>query len=226
MPEQVPPGRAGRTWLEARITAVRRGTELLDRKRRLVRREMQRLVAQRDEAAVVLRATAMEAVTWNRRVLALSGATALSRAAAPVAGRSDVALPWRNLMGVELPDTPTFVPALLTPAQVAAANVATGPAAVAARAALEAAVMFAALDWACQRLDQELRETDRRLRAIERRRLPRLEEELRSLDLHLEELEREEQVVTRWAAERTAGITRGANGSHRGSTHPERAEGL
>ena len=83
--------------------------------------------------------------------------------------------------------------------EVSAARGALRPAASAYRRALELAVSVAIAETARQHIGVELQATRRRLRGIERHRVPALEGALRTLDLQLEELEREERVVARWA---------------------------
>ncbi|HUY40397.1 MAG TPA: V-type ATP synthase subunit D [Candidatus Dormibacteraeota bacterium] len=202
MPDRIPPGRAGRLWLVDRLAAARRGVELLDRKRQLLRREESRLALLRDETARRWAATCGEAERWDMRSGELGGAADLAVAARTVTARAQVEVTWRNTMGVRHPDEPRTTLPTLAPAELAAGNAALRPAAAAYRRALEAAVTHAVTDAAHGRVAAELRATQRRLRGIERHRVPTLEEALRRLQLRLDELEREERVVTRWAQRR------------------------
>jgi V/A-type H+-transporting ATPase subunit D len=205
MPDQVPPGRAGRLWLLGRLASARRSVELLDRKRQLLRRELSRLATMRDEARQSWVISCVEAERWGLRATVLGGASGVALSAAAVAGRANVEVAWRNTMGVRHPDQPRCALASLSPAEAAAANAAVAPAAASYRRALEAAVSYAAVDTSWRLLDAELHSTARRLRAIERHRLPALSDALRRLDLRLDELEQEERVVTRWAQRRRQG---------------------
>jgi V/A-type H+-transporting ATPase subunit D len=173
--------------------------ELLDRKRQLLLHELGQLAVARDETRQRWVISCTEAERWGMRAAALGGASDVALAAGAVGGRAEVDAPWRNTMGVWHPDEPRCTLAVLSPAGAAAANAAVGPAAASYRKALEAAVAHAAMDTSWRLLNVELRATERRLRAIERRRLPALEDTLHRLDLRLDELEREERVVTRWA---------------------------
>jgi len=205
MPEQVPPGRAGRLWLRGRLASARRSMELLDRKRQLLRRERDRLAELREETHRRWVASCAEAETWGLRASILGGTADVTLSSAAVAGRARVDVTWRNTMGVRHPDDPHCALPAFAPADAAAANAAIMPAAASYRRALEAGVAYAVTDTSFKVLDLELRDTERRLRAIERRRVPLLEDGLRRLELHLDELEREERVVTRWAQRRRQG---------------------
>ncbi|HUZ20263.1 MAG TPA: V-type ATP synthase subunit D [Acidimicrobiales bacterium] len=198
----MPPGRAGLLWLRSRLTSARRGAELLDRKRLLLRRERQRLESIRLETDRRWAAACSEAEHWGARATELGGASDVALAADALDARAAVDVPWRSTMGVRHPGEPRCELGILPPVAAAAAGGAVAPAAAAYRRALEAGVAHAAADASFRIIDAELRATERRLRALERRRLPALENELRSLVLRLDELEREERVATRWAQRR------------------------
>lgn len=202
MAEPVPPGRAGRLWLLRRLASARRSLELLDRKRQLLQRELLLLADRCDETERQWARACAEAERWGLRAVALGGAADMALAAAAVAGRTRVEVPWHSTMGVRHPGDPRCAPAVLSPGDAAAANAAVGPAAAAYRQAIAAAAAHAAAATSLRVLDAELQATRRRHRAIERHRLPALEEALRRLELRLDELEREERVVTRWAQQR------------------------
>ncbi len=205
MPEQVPPGRAGRLWLRDRLASARRSMELLDRKRQLLRREQSRLAELREETRRNWVTSCAEAETWGLRAALLGGSSEVVSTGATVAGKARVEIAWRNTMGVRHPEDPHCNLPELGPSEAAAANAAVAPAAASYRRALEAGVAYAVADVSFAVLDEELRATERRHRAIERRRVPSLEEALRRLELRLDEIEREERVVTRWAQRRRQG---------------------
>ena len=204
MIESAPPGRAGRLWLRSRIASARRNLELLDRKRRLLNRELADLGPQREFARRDWVQTCLEAQVWGLRATALGGVSDISFVAQNAGGRAEVEVPWHNTMGVTHPGLPNLTLPSLAPAVTAAASAALGPATAAYRRALEAGVAYAALDRSFLVLEAELRSTERRRRAIERRRIPTLQEALHRLELRLDELEREERVIGRWAKQRTA----------------------
>ncbi len=199
MAERVPPGRTGRLWLMERLAVARRGEDLLDRKRQLLRFEQQRLTVLCDRAERVWHTACAAAEQWGLRVAVLGGDATALRTARALAGPATVEISWGNTMGVRLPGAAACTLPVLAPAEVAAGNSAVGPAASAYRRALEAAAAYAVAAAAKREVEAELRATQRRLRAIERHRIPRLESSLHDLALRLEELEREERVVTRWA---------------------------
>ncbi|HUY22429.1 MAG TPA: V-type ATP synthase subunit D [Acidimicrobiales bacterium] len=220
MAEHVPPGRAGRLWLSGRLAAARRGAELLDRKRQLLRREREHLALLRGDTQRAWDTACVEAERWGLRSGVLGGVTDTALAVASCAGHAEVHVRWGNTMGVRHPDDARVTAAAPGPAALAAGNAALAPAAAAYRGALAAAVAHAVADDAYGRIDAELQATQRRLRAIERLRVPRLQEALDHLELRLDELEREERVATRWAQRRrgaspTAG---GGPGSDDGGT--------
>lgn len=202
MAERIPPGRAGRLWLLARLGAARRGRELLERKRQLLHREQQRLALLADERAHAWNDACTEAVRWTLRAGILGGTGELQLYGAPLAGRAGVTITWRNTMGVRHPEDARCELPLLPPAAAVAANAALAPAARAQRAALEAAVGAAVAATARRRIEAELAVTQRRVRALERHRIPMLEASLHELLFRLDELEREERVSARWARER------------------------
>jgi V/A-type H+-transporting ATPase subunit D len=207
MAERVPPGRAGRLWLRGRLEATRRSADLLDHKRQLMRRELNGLASTRDATELAWKSACSEAENWGRRATALGGADDVALASRTVAGRATVEVAWRNTMGVVHPDEPRCVPAELAPADAAAANAGVAPAAAAYRRAIEAAAAFGASSSSFRIVQAELIATERRLRAIQRHRIPELEGALHRLDLRLDELEREERVVTRWAKRRRVDLT-------------------
>jgi V/A-type H+-transporting ATPase subunit D len=203
MAEQTPPGRAGRPWLLERIAIATHGVDLLGRKQQLLSREHRRLLQLREEAARSWAAASSEADRWATRVEAISGATTARLVGASTQGCAEVTITWRNTMGALHPDEARVVVPALDPMN-RAVNAAVGPSSDAHQRALDAAARQAVVESALRAIETELVSTRRRLRAIERHRLPMLEGELRALTLRLDEVEREERLVTRWAAQRLA----------------------
>lgn len=202
MPEQIPQGRAGRLWILGRLAMARRGAELLDRKRQLLQRELSSLALARQQTRLRWEEACTNAERWGLRSGVLGGQLDLSLVAGTVTGRAVVELEWRNSMGVRYPGSFECSFPTLDPAELAASNAAMPPAVRAYQAALEAAVAHAVAERAYLSVEQELASTRRRVRAIERHRIPALEEGLHLLELRLDELDREERVVTRWAQQR------------------------
>jgi V/A-type H+/Na+-transporting ATPase subunit D len=180
----VPPGRAGRLWLERRLKVACRGADLLDRKLRILQAELGR----RREAAELTRQE------WERRcadaerlllraVLA-GGQRAIRLAAEP--GVADVQINYAVTTGVRHPAGATCV----IPAPTSWAGFAVAQARDAYRAALEAAVAHATAATALRLIDAETVVTRYRLRAVRDRWIPRLEQARAELIFALDELER------------------------------------
>lgn len=199
---RVPPGRAGRLWLMRRLEVARRGSEVLDQKRRTLLRERQRTAAAVAEAAGAWERLARLAARANDRALALAGERRL-RLAAVHRGRAATAeVTWKNTLGTVIPtgirldlaDPPDFV-ALGGGSVVALA-------AGAHRRALAAAAEHAVARAAHEAIEAELAATTRRLRAIERRWIPEHERALRRLELELAERDLEDIARARFARAR------------------------
>ena len=193
MPRGVPPGRAARLWLLARLDVARRAADLLERKERLLRSEADRLGQLATRTARRWATSCRDAERWTGRAVLVGGREALRHTDPPASAE----LGWRNTMGLSYPDEAAC--RLSGDPPVASANPALGPAVTANRRALEAAVEHAAADYALARVTAELATTRRRRRALTERWIPELERTLASVESRLEELEREEHVRVRWA---------------------------
>jgi V/A-type H+-transporting ATPase subunit D len=185
-----------------RLEVARRGTDVLDQKRRTLLRERERTAHEVATAAAAWEEQAREAAHQNARALALAGERRLRLAAADSGGPAGVDVTWRSAIGtvipdevtVDLPDPPNFVS--LGGGSVVAL------AAAAHRRALRAGAAYAAARAAHDAIESELASTTRRLRAIERRWIPDHESALRQLELQLAEHELEDLVRVRFALER------------------------
>mgnify|MGYP001816359671 CR=1 FL=1 len=203
----LPPGRAGRVWLDHRLDVAARGTGLLETKLRILAAEEQRftLLAARTERA--WEASAAEADLWMSRARVLSGRRGV-RLASPAATAS-VDVRWQSTMGVRFPDgvrvqivqPPTDAPTPDSSPLVLARE--------AYAAALRAGADHAAATAALRSVRTEVVATRRRLRALERRWTPRLTDARRTLSGALEESEREDGVRLRWAAGQFTSSQRG-----------------
>ena len=201
----VPPGRAGRTWLRRRLSTAERGREQIDRKLRILFPEQQRLRIQADRDRAAWWSACADADRWLLRAALLGGQDGIRDASTlePVT----VEVRWSTTMGLSYPSGAEVSPAA-DDVSLPAANSAIAPAATAFREALRAGVRTAAAEEAVRRLDAEIAVTRRRLRALDKRWLPRLRAELVSLELTLEQTEQEDAQRLRRAAaptgERTA----------------------
>lgn len=193
-----PTGRSGRLRLTRQLEAARRGAELLERKRRILAGELERLRLVTARSAEEWSAAGVEATRWAVRAQAIDGAQHLADAADPsVVQAAVVEVSWQAAMGVVYPGEIAVRPGGGRPTGGSSAMVL---AARAHRVALTAAARHAAADRALQLVSAELEATRLRQQAIERRWLPRLEDQLRRLTMQLDELEREEHLRLRWAA--------------------------
>lgn len=198
----VPPGRAGRMWLQRRLAVAERGADLLDQKLRLLHAERQRLSLQASRSGEAWQAAAREADRWLVRGALLGGQRAIR-----LAGRqetADVEVTWAYLMGVRYPFDVRLVPPPEEPGAAPPDNAALAVARGAQLRALEAAVTHAAAEAALRVLLVEETATRRRLRGIQDRWMPRLQEALDRIQLGLEEQEHAEGVQLRWAAAQQA----------------------
>jgi V/A-type H+-transporting ATPase subunit D len=198
-----PPGRAGRVWLRHRHDVAQRGAGLLETKLRILAAEEQRfsLLVARTERRWT--AAVADAEVWMRRAVLVSGQRGLRFAAD--AQPADVSLTWVTTMGVHYPEharvsLPEPAPDASTPD-----NSALVQARSSYRDALEAAAAHAVATEALRAVQTEVLATRRRLRAIEKRWLPRLDEAQRRLGESLEEQEREDGVRMRREVARRSG---------------------
>jgi len=183
----VPPGRAGRIWLDRRLAAARRGADLLDRKLRVLQAEEARLSRDAERTGQAWRRRAAEA---DRAVLlaALLGGERAIRLAAP-AGHAQVRIGYTTTIGVRHPASASVS---APPPPAAWAGPATEAARAAALAAVEAAAGHAAAVAAAGAVAAEAAATRRRLRALTDRLIPALEQARAQVVLALDELERED----------------------------------
>lgn len=193
-----PQGRAGRLWHRQRIDAAEAALDLLQRKLGILRGEqdgLHRLAAGtgdewdrrcREADRLLLRALLL----GGRRVLPL----------ASTGRHAELTVEHATTMGVDHPAHIAFdLPDESGPTP---GGPALEPARRACRAALEAACAHAAAKAAAAVIDAEVSATRQRIRAIERRRLPRLRSALGRIELSLEEREREDGARLRLLAGR------------------------
>jgi V/A-type H+-transporting ATPase subunit D len=196
----VPPGRAGRLWLQSRLTAARRAADLLERKLRVLRAEQARLAEVSRATAERSRESWAAADTWVARTALLGGWREL-RLSTP-AGTAEVTVVQRPLMGLSCPDSARCRPAEPGPGERGPGSAASVQAAAALRTTVQAAADDAVAQTALRLVEAEVAATRRRLRAITERRVPALDAALRARLRELDENERMDTVRLRWAAER------------------------
>jgi V/A-type H+-transporting ATPase subunit D len=190
----VPPGRAGRLWLQRRLRVAERGAELLDRKLRILRGELDTLRGEQARAAAEWDRCRADAERWLLRAALLGGERAVRVAAD---GRlADVTISYRAVMGVRYPSGASCV--------VPEPGTWDGPVLAetrqAHRTALQAAARHAAAAEALRLVEAETLATQYRLRAIRDRWIPRLQQALAEVTLAIEEQEIADAARLRLAA--------------------------
>ena len=179
----VPPGRAGRLWLQRRLQVARRGADLLDRKLRLLADELGRLRTDSARTGAEWDRRCADAERWLLRAALLGGERAIRLAADGAV--ADVTISYRVTMGLRHPAGAACA--------IPASDTWEGPALIRARhahrAALEAAVRHAAAAEALRVVEAEALATRHRLRAVRDRWIPRLEQALAEVTLAIEEQE-------------------------------------
>ncbi|MEV4379848.1 V-type ATP synthase subunit D [Streptosporangium sp. NPDC049644] len=185
---RIPPGRAGRMWLRRRLTAVRHGLDVLDRKLRILRREQDRLSRNAARTQAEWSVACRAADEWLLRVTRLGGQRAVRLAADD--RLTDVHVYWADAVGTSYPARvscaiPGFDAAAPLPITTALV-----PARHAYRTALRAGLEHAIAAEAARIVAAETASTNRRIRALKDRLLPLLEEALAAVELSLDETER------------------------------------
>lgn len=193
----VPPGRAGRLWLDRRLGAARRGADLLDRKLRILQAELGELRAAaarterewRERSAEADRALLIAALLGGQRAARLATGT----------GYADVTIGYAVTIGVRHPARGSCIP----PAgPVPWAGQPVGQARLAHAEALAAAVSHAVATEAVRIIEAETTATRYRLRAIRDRLIPAMEQARAEIALAIDELERADGARLRRAAAR------------------------
>lgn len=179
----VPPGRAGRLWLQRRLRVAGRGAELLDRKLRILRGELEVVRAEQARAGADWDRCRADAELWLLRASLLGGQRAIRLAAD--GGLADVTVSYASVMGVRYPSGASCA--------MPEAGTWDGPVLSntrwAHRAALAAAVRYAAATEAVRLVEAATLDTRYRVRAIKDRWVPRLERALAEVTLAIEEQE-------------------------------------
>jgi V/A-type H+/Na+-transporting ATPase subunit D len=199
---RIPPGRAGRLWLERRLGTAQHAGQLLKEKLAILNHAEQRLAQDAAETAAEWQRLCAESETWTLRAVVLSSRRALRIASDGTTAQAEVAM--GSTIGVQHPvsgvvrreeqsDLPVVGSAALTQA------------AEAAHAAVDAALSAAVAAAALRAVRAELASTRRTLRAVEQRWIPRLSSALADVRLELEESEHAEGVRHRWAAQQILG---------------------
>lgn len=179
----VPPGRAGRLWLDRRLAVARRAAGLLDRKLRLLQAELARRQDTATQMAAEWDRCRRDAERWLLRASLLGGQRAIRLGTDD--HYADIEVSYTTTMGVRHPDSASCV--IPQPAGW------DGPALAAARrahhAALAAAVEYAAAAEALRLIEAETLATRYRLHALKDRWIPGLDQAMAEVTLAIEEQE-------------------------------------
>ena len=200
---RIPPGRAGRTWLLARLEVAHRGAELLDRKRQVLLGEQARIRAEAERARRDWNEAIAEVETWTSRAGIVDGAGRLELLARHAHDRACTEVSWLNFMGARIPRAELVDVPELPAVSALGGSSATVLLARACCEGTRAAIRHATAERAESELSAELGRTARRLRALRERWIPQHERALAALDLALDEAQREQAMRIRWLVART-----------------------
>jgi V/A-type H+-transporting ATPase subunit D len=204
----VPPGRAGRLWLQRRLETARRGAELLDRKLRILQAQLDRARESAAQSAAEWRRSQAEAESWLLRAALLGGQRAIRLADDGLF--ADVTVSYAATVGIRYPAGATCV----IPPTAAWDGPALAGARQAHRAALAVAVRHAAAAEAERVIEAEALATRHRLRAIRDRWIPRLEHALAEVTFAIEEQEQADAARLRLAASTPSPASPAAQARH------------
>ncbi|MHB8488597.1 MAG: V-type ATP synthase subunit D [Candidatus Dormibacteria bacterium] len=198
---RVPPGRAGQVWLRRRLATAHRGIDILSRKQQLLAGERTRRSAQAATAEAAWTGACAAAEQWCSRSLRLGHRSQIALITAQIDSPATIAVDWRNVMAVSLPGESRCAFPDFGLAAASGGSSATDRAVRALADAVKKAADHAAIQRGLANIDAELVQTRRRLRLLQRRRLPQLEQALRESRERLAQSEREDTLRLRWARE-------------------------
>lgn len=188
---RVPPGRAGRLWLRARLDVAERGMALLEQKVAILGDERRRLRALTADTGRDWERACLDARTWTLRATLLGGQRSIQQATPDKP--ATVTVTWRTTMGIRYPEGADYTP----PPQdgpVVVDSSAIVYAQSAHHAALAAAARHGAALAAERVIDHEFHATRLRAMALRRHWVPSLRSALAKIQLDLEEQERAEGI--------------------------------
>lgn len=210
---RVPPGRAGRLWLRARLDIAERGVGLLEQKVRLLGDERRRLRALTADTSRDWERACLDARTWTLRAALLGGQRSIQHAIPD--NPATISVTWTTTMGVRYPDGADYTPPHPDgPVLVESSAIVYAQGAY--HAALAAAARHGAALAAVRVIDREFHATRLRAMALRRHWLPDLHAALAKIQLDLEEQERAEGIRLKSAATaaRTSSATPDGAGSN------------
>ncbi len=200
-----PPGRAGLMWLHHRLGLARRAASRLDQKLRILRTEQAAFAMLQERTGLTWERRCREADLWFLRAALLGGQEGVRPA--PGTSAAEVRIEWTTALGTTYPVRGSCVTPDPDPQLAAVSSAALVEATAAYRRALEAGVEHAVASTAARAIDAEVATTQRRLRGVQNRWVPRLERAADVLRLSLDEAEYAEQIRLRRAVDQK-GATR------------------
>ncbi|WP_040796389.1 V-type ATP synthase subunit D [Nocardia higoensis] len=198
---RVPPGRAGRLWLQRRLATATGATTLLEQKLRTLQKEERRLRLRAQRTAEWWSTSASEADCWLVRARLACGDRAIRLAT--TAEPADVTIRWTTSMGASYPVEGAVTPPRDPAGVVVVAGGAVVRAEAALREALLAGVSHAIATEALRVVQREIATTRQCVRSLDRCWIPELSRALATLDLALEEQDRAEGLACRRAVHNT-----------------------
>lgn len=199
-----PPGRAGLMWLQHRLVLARRAASRLDQKLRILRTEQAAFAMLQDRTGRAWEQGCREADVWLLRAALLGGQEGVRPP--PGLPSAEVRIDWTTALGTTYPARGSCTMPDPDPHLATVSSAALAEATAAHRRALEAAVEHAVASTAARAIDAEVAATQRRLRGVQNRWIPRLAAAAEVLRLSLDEVERAEQVRLRLAIDQEGAI--------------------
>jgi V/A-type H+-transporting ATPase subunit D len=198
-----PPGRAGLVWLQHRLRLADGAATRLEQKLRILRTEQAAFALRLEQTRLAWEQTCREAEVWLLRAALLDGQEGVRPP--PGLPPAEVRIDWTTSLGTTYPTRgrctlPTPDPRLATVSSAALVQ-----ATAAHRRAIDAAVAHAVASTASSAIDAEAAATQRRLRGVQDRWIPRLTTAAAELRLALDESELAEQVRLRRAVDQEGG---------------------
>ena len=188
---RVPPGRAGRLWLRARLDVAERGVTLLEQKVHILGDERRRLRALTEDTGRDWERACLEARTWTLRATLLGGQRSIQHATPD--DPATVTVTSTTTMGIGYPDGADYTPPH-PDGPVVVDSSAIVYAQTSHHAALAAAARHGAALAALRVIDREFHATQLRATALRRHWLPSLRAALAKIELDLDEQERAEAI--------------------------------
>lgn len=197
MRSDVAPTRENYLEIQDRLERVRRGEELLERKRQILITELMSKVEAAKRIKDEINETMAAAFEAVRRAAILSGVTGLARQASGVEMEHSLSVTTRSVMGVPVPEIDCKAADFGLYFGVTEGRSSTDEVMRRFLEAVELVAELAEVENTVFRLAREIRRTQRRVNALDKMFIPRLEDNLDRIEGVLEERAQEEFVLLR-----------------------------